>query len=145
MIDIRVEVRSEAPPEAVWKLVADGASWPLHSQLGSFELEREGEEGGESVGAVRVFRTRSRGRTYVSREQLVEIVPGRRLVYVLLSGLAVRDYRAEVDLSGADGGALLRWHSSFRPKIPGTGRLYERALRTMLTDLATGLAAGARD
>ena len=65
------------------------------------------------MGAIRVFR---RGRT-TGRDQLLELVPNRRLEYASLSGLPVREYVGEVDLeAGARRrGRLIRWHSSFCP------------------------------
>src|SRR5690349_19040902 len=90
---------SAGDPQTVYGLLADGASWPTWSGIDSFELREPGDAGGESLSAVRVFRT---GRV-TSVERLVELVPGRRLSYVLLSGMPLRDYRADVDLMPADG------------------------------------------
>jgi len=126
----------------VHKWLRNGASWPEFSPLGSFELEREGDSEREGVGAVRRFRT-GRIRT---RERIVEIVPDRRLSYVLESGMAIRDYRADVDLTPlADGGTEIRWHSSFRAKFPATGWIYRRALTRFVTELVHGLAARAAE
>jgi len=134
-----IDVRGHSPQDtrALYALLSQGATWPEWSPLDSFELERPGEDGGEGLGAVRVFRT---GRT-TSRERLVELVPGRRLSYVLLSGLPLRDYRADVDLTPAEGGTDIRWHSTFRPKVPGTGWIYRRALGRFIGDMVRGLAA----
>ncbi|RIQ15689.1 SRPBCC family protein [Jiangella rhizosphaerae] len=133
---IDVSATTTAPAAAVYALLRDGASWPGWSPLGSFELESPGEDGGESVGAVRVFRT---GRT-TSRERIVELVPDRRLSYVLVSGLAIKDYRADVDLTEGPDGTTIRWRSSFRPKVPGMGGLYRRTLTTFIQRCADGLA-----
>ena len=130
---------SKAAPE-LYALLADGASWPTWSPIGSFELERPGGSEREGVGAVRVFRT---GR-YTSREELVELVPGRRLSYVLLSGLPLRGYRADIDLTPNGTGTEIRWHSTFRPKVPGTGWLYRVALTRFIRRCANGLAAAAQ-
>jgi len=129
-----------ARPEQVYALVRDGASWPGWSPLDSFELEREGTDEREGVGAVRVFRTNRFPKPVVSREEIVELVPNRRLGYVLLSGLAVRDYRAFVDLEPDGEGTRIRWHSSFRPVVPGTGWLYRRALQGIMERCVRGLA-----
>jgi hypothetical protein len=83
-----------------------------------------------------------RGRI-TSRERPVETIPERRLSYVLISGLAIRDYRADIDLSPADGGTLIDWHSSFRPKVPGLGWIYRRTLQRFVQQCADGLAAHA--
>ena len=127
---------SPASPETVYALLADGSTWPTWSGIGSFELCAPGDTGGESINAVRVFHT---GRT-TSVEQLVALVPGRRLSYVLLEGLPLRDYRADVDLTPKDGGTEIRWHSTFAAKRPGTGWLYQRVLARFIRSGVRGLA-----
>lgn len=127
---------SPASSETVYALLADGATWPAWSGIGSFELREPGESGGESLNAVRVFRT---GRT-TSVERLVELVPGRRLSYSLLDGLPLRDYRADVDLTPKDGGTAIRWHSTFSAKRPGTGWLYRLVLGRFIRGCVRGLA-----
>jgi hypothetical protein len=142
MQTIDVTVYSPADASALYALLADGASWPTWSPIGSFELERPGGSEREGIGAVRVFRT---GRV-ASREELVELVPDRRLSYILLSGLPLRGYRADVDLTpnGTGAGTEIRWHSTFRPKIPGTGWLYRVALTRFIRRCANGLATAAQ-
>jgi Polyketide cyclase / dehydrase and lipid transport len=78
-----------------------------------------------------------------NREEIVELVTNRRFSYAQLSGLAIRGYRADVDLEPTDGGTLIRWHSSFDPKVPGTGRLYRRQLSRFIEQTVKGLAARA--
>jgi hypothetical protein len=138
---IDVVVESPAEAGAIYDLLVDGAAWPRWSKFDSFELERPGEGGGDgSVGAIRVLRL---GRRVTSREQIVELIPGRRYSYLYLSGLPIRDYRADVDLLPSGAGTTIQWHSSFRPKIPGTGWLYRLALRRVIRDTATRVATHA--
>ena len=141
---IDVVVESPAEAQAVYDLLVDGASWPRWSKFDSFELERPGEGGGDgSLGAIRVFRM---GRRITSREELVELVPGRRYSYAYLSGLPILDYRADVDLTPSDEGTegtTIHWHSSFRPKFVGTGGLYRLVLRRFIRDTATRVGAAA--
>ena len=125
-----------ARPADVWALVREGATWPVWSPLDSFELESEAPEGGEQLGAVRVFRT---GRA-TSREEIVAFEPERRFGYALLSGLPLRDYRAFIDLTEQDGGTAIHWHSTFHPKLPGTGRLFRRFLGGFIQRCVDGLA-----
>ena len=134
--DIDEREWSAATPETVYALLADGATWPEWSGIDSFELRQEGDTGGESLNAVRVFRT---GRV-TSIERLVELVPARRLSYILLSGLPLRDYRADIDLLPGDGGTLIRWHSTFVARRPGTGWLYRQALGKFIRRTVRGLA-----
>jgi hypothetical protein len=136
---IEVTKHSTASPDAVFALLADGATWPGWSPIESFELERAGDPPPEGVGAIRVFH---RGRT-TGRDQIVEIVPGRRFGYVSLSGLPVRNYRAHIDLEPEGDGTTIRWQASFAPKVVGTGWLLERGLRRFLGKCAAGVAAHA--
>ena len=136
---IEVTQHSAAPPAAVFALLVDGETWPRWSPIEAFELERTGDPPPEGVGAIRVFR---RGRT-TGRDQIVEIVPGRRFGYVSLSGLPVRDYRAHIDLEPDGDGTAIRWGASFAPKMVGAGWLLERGLRRFLCECAAGLAAHA--
>ncbi len=134
---IDVTATTTAPAGAVYALLRDGASWPVWSPLGSFELESPGPEGGESLGAIRIFRT---GRITV-RERIVELVPNRRFSYALLSGMAINGYRADIDLTEGPDGTTIRWHSSFRAKVPGFGGIYRRALTKIIQRCVDGLAA----
>lgn len=135
--DIDVRAETAARPEDVFALLVDGATWPAWSPIGSFELEQEAPGGGEGVGAIRVFRT---GRT-TSRERVAEIVRDRRFSYVLLSGIPIRDYRADVDLTPTpSGGTSIRWHSSFVAKMPGTGGVIRRKLHAFIGECVRGLA-----
>jgi hypothetical protein len=139
MVQIDVTAHSTADAATVYALLADGATWPTWSPIGSFELERPGAPAPEGLGAIRVFRT---GRV-TSREELVELVPGRRLSYALLSGLPLRGYRADVDLTPDSTGTRIRWQSRFTPKVPGTGWLYRLMLGRFIQRTADGLAAHA--
>ena len=66
--------------------------------------------------------------------------PPRRLEYELVSGLPIRDYRAEVTLTPSAGGTEIRWHSRFNAKLPGSGGLARRALQRFIEQTAEGLA-----
>lgn len=134
--EISVRAWTAASPAEVYRLLRSGETWPVWSPLDSFELEREGPEGGESLGARRIFRT---GRTK-SWEEIVELQPDRRFSYALLSGLPLRGYRADVDLEPCDGGTSIHWHSHFHAKYPGTGGLYRRVLGKFIQRCADGLA-----
>lgn len=132
--DIEVRARIEASPTAVYRLLDDSTTWPRWTPIESCELVRAA--GADGLGEVRVFRT---GRVRV-REEIVEREADTRLAYVLLAGLAVRDYRAQIDLSSADGGCDVRWHTTFRAKVPGLGWVYRRALDRATRQFVEGLA-----
>ena len=111
MLEIDVGARSAAAPERVWTLLADVSTWRW-APFDDAEVES-----GEGVGEIRRFRA---GRV-TTRERVVELDPPRRYLYEFVSGLPIRDYRAEVALSpAADGGTAIRWQSSFRAKPDGS-------------------------
>jgi Polyketide cyclase / dehydrase and lipid transport len=139
MHKIDVTVTSRADIDRVYKLLIDGARWPECSPLGSFELESPAANGLEDVGAIRVFRTGP----VTMREQIVEAIPGRRFSYVVLSGMPLKDYRADVDLTEAGTGTDIHWHSEFDAKIPGTGWFYRWYLARFIRRTVSGLAAAA--
>ena len=134
---ISIHVDSAAPPATVFRLLAEGPTWPDWSPIESFELERPGDPPPEGVGAIRVFR---RGRT-TGRDQILEAVPSSRLAYASRSGLPVRDDVGQVDLTpNGDGGTHLPWHSDFQPAVRGTGWLVQQGIRRFLRQCARGLA-----
>ncbi len=133
---------TRAAPAAVYALLADGATWPQWSPIGSFDLIEPGDGSPEGVGAVRLFTT---GRVK-SREGVVERRPGEVFSYVLESGVAVRDYLAVVTLTPVDGGGTsIRWRSTFRPKVPGSGWIYRRQLGGFIGQTVARLAAAAAE
>ena len=76
-----------------------------------------------------------------TRERVTELDPPRRYAYEFVSGLPIRDYRAEVTLSpAAAGGTAIRWQSSFRAKLPGTGWLVRRRLTQFIAETAEAVA-----
>ncbi|CAM3446262.1 SRPBCC family protein [Kibdelosporangium persicum] len=134
--ELEVTAHSTAEPSTVYALLRDGSTWPVWSGIERFVLERPGSPEPESVGAIRNFH---RGR-YKMRERIAELVPDKRFSYTLLSGLALKDYRADVDLTPAGDGTDIRWHTSFRPKVPGMGWIYRRALLKYTEEFANSLA-----
>ena len=132
--EIDVRRKLWAGPEAVFALLGNSATWPDWTPVDSFELIEAGDADG--LGEVRLFRT---GNVRV-REEIVERVPGRRLTYELRAGLAVKDYRAEIDVEPTEEGCEVRWHTTFRAKVPGSGWMYRRALDKMTRQFVDGLA-----
>lgn len=139
---IDVHAASAAPPDAVWALLADATTWPTWSSFEDAVIEQPDAEGGQGVGSRRRFRF---GRTR-SLEEIVAFEPPRHVAYVLLSGLPVRDYRGDVELTATSaGGTDIHWHSEFRTRIPGTGGLIVKRLGDFIQDLADALGAAAHD
>jgi len=138
-VSIAARAESKAAASALFALLVDGATWPRWSMFDSFELERAGEGGPSGVGAVRVF---SKWLTH-SREEIVEIIPDRKLGYVLLSGLPLRNYRADVALTPRpEGGTTIAWTASFSCLL-GTAWFWRLFMGWTLSSVAAQLAAAA--
>jgi uncharacterized protein YndB with AHSA1/START domain len=133
---IDITTTTAADPATVYALLTDGASWPGWSPIDSFELETQGADAPEGIGAVRVLRS---GRIE-GRDTITELVADRRFGYAHASSLPIRDYRATVDLERDGSLTRIRWRASFSPTIPGTGAVLRLALGRFLRRCAEGLA-----
>lgn len=130
-----------APPAAVWADLADGSTWPTWSPLGSYELVTPGSAGPDApLGEIRIFRTKQVVGESEAREEVVEVVPERRLSYTLLAGLPLAGYRADIDLTPVDGGTEVRWRSTFTASR-ARGWFYQRFLGLFIQRCVDGLAA----
>src|SRR3954447_5526664 len=105
---VEIERTTTAAPEVVWRWLADAASWSTWTRLTDTRLEREGAPEPDGVGAVRRF-ARSGGS---SLEEVVVFDPPRHLAYVLLRGLPIANYRADVTLEPDGAGTRLRCTAS---------------------------------
>jgi hypothetical protein len=131
-----VFARSTAPPDAVWDLLVDANAWSAWSRIPRAEREREGTPPPDGVGSIRRL---GPGR-FASREEVVAFEPTRHFAYILLSGLPVERYRADVQLSADGDGTLITWRARFVPRWRGSGAVLELFLRRTLTGFARGLA-----
>jgi hypothetical protein len=134
--EIDLTATSTASVDAVYALLADGNTWPRWTSIESYALEAGSGPTPDGVGEIRIYK---RGRT-TGRDQIAEMVPGRRFAYRALSGLPTRDYFGQVDLEPTTTGSKIRWRASFFPKIPGTGKLMETGIRRFLDECVRGLA-----
>ena len=74
-----------------------------------------------------------------SRERIVELVPDRRLSYVLVSGMPLRDYRAAPELSRHDGEP---WHLHYRSTAAGLATEWGAGCAVGLAVVLDGQATG---
>jgi hypothetical protein len=123
---------SAAPVETVWPLVGEAERWKEWSWMNRTYLLRPGEPVPDAVGAVRRFALGPSG----SKEEVVAWDAPHHLGYVVLSGLPVRHYRADVDLSADGSGTLVTWRGSFDEIVPGTGPAFRFILRRMTAGFA---------
>lgn len=133
VVDARA--RSGAAREQLWDVLADVPRWAEWGPWSSSQLEREGTPPPGGVGAVRLLKRFP----LTLREELTAFEPPDRLAYRLLSGMPVRDYRAEVSLSQADSGTDLRWRAEF-DALPGIGGLLRRQLQSAFEEITADAA-----
>jgi len=137
---IDATARSKAPREVVWRLLADGRGWSTWGPWTEAELEQEGSPSPDGVGAIK----RLTRKPVTVREEVTLFEPPSRLVYRLLSGLPVRDYEGQVELSDTDDGTQIHWRSEF-DAAPVIGTLLRWQLGRTMTDVAIRLAREAED
>ena len=138
-VTFTVTARSRASRHAIYELLRAGSTWPDWTPIGSFELERPAPDGGEGVGAVRKFTT-----GFVSsREEIIELHPDQSLSYRALSGLPIRQHRADVDISDSGDERVVAWREDFEARVPGTAPMLAWFLRRFVQRCADGLAGQA--
>jgi uncharacterized protein YndB with AHSA1/START domain len=103
-----------APPSTVFEVLADHRGYSAISPIRSSTLEREGDPPPNGVGAIRVLKTLGPP----LREEILEFVPGERLVYRLLSGAPLRDHVGTVTLTERTDGTHVSYRIDTKPKIP---------------------------
>ena len=132
----QVFARSTAPPDVVWALLVDATAWSKWSRILKAEREREGTPAPDGIGSIRRLGTGPA----ISREEVVAFEPPKHFAYVLLSGLPVERYRADVELAPDRDGTLITWNARFVPRWRTAGGPLEWFLRRTLTSFARGLA-----
>ncbi len=110
------------------------ASWaPL---VKSERWEREGDPPPGGVGAIRCLGSLG----VKGRERILVADAPHHHAYEVLSGVPVRNYRADVHFEPDGDGTRIAWSATFDPKIPGTGALLTLFLRRFIGRLAEALA-----
>jgi uncharacterized protein YndB with AHSA1/START domain len=129
---------SSASPERVFDVLADAAGWSRWAgpMVVKSWWEREGTPAPGGVGAIRALGTKRVG----SREEIVAYDRPTHLAYTILSGLPVRDYRADVRLSPDGTGTRIEWSGSFTPKLPGTAGILRLFLLSTIGGFVRRLA-----
>jgi hypothetical protein len=141
-IEVQKSTDSTAAPEEIFPLLENSATYPLWSMIDYFESLRGGQGGLHGVGSHRLFRT---GRFSIMHEQIVDIVPNRRVSYILLSGFPLADYQSTTTLEPLAAGTRITWRSTFYPKHPLTGWFWRALMNWVLTSMVRSLARAAED
>jgi uncharacterized protein YndB with AHSA1/START domain len=135
-----VQEHSGAPPEVVFRLLADAPGW---QHWAGPIVPRSGWEPGAPQGGVGAVRRLGTG-PLSSREEIVELEPPRRLGYVLRSGESLHHYRATVDLTPADGGGTrILWSGTVESRVPGVAPALRAVFHALVRGFARRLARAA--
>lgn len=135
-----VRVHTTARPEQVWDLLVDAPNWPRWSRIPKASYEREGDPAPHGVGAIRNFGTGP----MVSREEVVAFEAPHHFAYVLLSGLPIRGYRADVHLVPDGTGTEIEWSGGFDATSRLQGAFWNAVLRSVIIrTIARALAKAA--
>jgi uncharacterized protein YndB with AHSA1/START domain len=138
-LTIEARAHTSADPQTVWALLEDVnryKDWGPWSESGYVEQPVASPHG---PGAVR--RLRCHNRRGVTIEPVVEVQPGRRLVYDVTSGVPVRNYRATVELTPDRDGTQVDWRATFDGTV--RGRLVRGILQRVYGEVVNRLVAAA--
>jgi len=127
---IRVERHLDAPPEAVFEIIADHAHYDRFDSIRRSELIEQGEPAPNGLGAVRwIWAGPLR-----FEEQITAYEPPRRLDYLIrdVRALPFRHRGGSIRLSPADGGTDALWTSEFEIPIPVVGGALDRVFAVSL-------------
>jgi len=136
-LHVEAEGTAAAGADHVWDLVSDATTYAEWGPWTGSGYERPGDGAERGPGAVRWMRY---GRT-TTVEQLLEVEEGRRLVYTVLRGIPVRNYRAEVVLTPAGPGTHIHWSATWDRTL--AGRIVQRKLRQIYPHVVADLVTAA--
>lgn len=136
---LRVEAEgvARATPEAVWELVSNASRYCEWGPWSASGYDSPGDPAADGTGAIRWMRY---GRT-TTVERVLEAEKARRLVYTVLRGIPVRNYRAEVTLRPAGEGTHVHWSAEWDRTL--AGRIVHRKLSTLYPEIVGRLVAAA--
>jgi uncharacterized protein YndB with AHSA1/START domain len=135
-LHVEAEGTTLAEVDTVWALLADAntyAQWGPWND-GGYDPPANGPS---QPGSVQWFRF---GRRTTSVEKILEIDAPSRIVYIVMRGIPVKNYRAEVTLTPNDtSGTSIRWAATWENTL--MGRLVHRKLQTIYRQVMDALVA----
>ena len=137
-LSVEAEGTTRAGPEVVWSLLANANTFPQWGPWNDGGY-RPPSTGPSKEGSIQWFRY---GRRTTSVEQILEVDEPRRVAYTVVSGLPVKNYRAEVTLTPTStGGTSIRWAATWDKTLLGS--LVRRKLAVLYPDIVAALVAAA--
>jgi len=137
-LQVAAEGTTRAGAQIVWSLVSDANTYPKWGPWNDGGY-RPPSIGPSRQGSVQWFRY---GRLTTSVEEILEVQEPRRFVYKVLSGLPVKNYRAEVTLTPTpSGGTSIRWAATWDNTF--LARIVRRKLQQVYPEVVNALVAAA--
>jgi hypothetical protein len=136
-LTVEAYAETTAPPQTVWALVKDVNTYSDWGPWCASGDKSPGERPSGDVGTVRWLGYR---RT-TTVEQVTDVEPGRRMAYIVLRGIPVRNYRAEVTLTPTATGTHIEWMAEWDRTF--AGRIVHRKLRVLYPVIVACLVAAA--
>jgi len=142
-LHVEAEQTANVPPGIVWALISDATTYPHWGPWSEAGYRHPGDASPRGPGAVYWLRSSHRyGLSHpVTVEKILVAEEGQRLAYTVIGGIPVRNYRADITLTPADGGTHIHWAASWDRTL--AGRLVHRSLRGMYPQIVASLAAAA--
>lgn len=125
-----------APPETVFAVLTDHRKYSELTPLRKSELERQGENDPNGVGAIR--RLTAVGPPM--REEVIAFEAPKRFSYTVLSGLPVRDHVGTVELSEDGGGTRMVYAVRTQPTLPVVGFAVIAGIKQAIKGLIDGVS-----
>ena len=126
----RVEqrVRVDAPIDRVWSVLGDHEGMIRWSAFKTVTRIVDGAPDPDGLGAQRLLK----GPAGTLVEQILEWSPPSHMRYRVIQGSPLVCHQGEIALVAAGKATDVTWSIRFRPRIPGTGRLWRTMLGSML-------------
>lgn len=137
LLHVEAEGTARASAEAVWSLIADADSYSRWGPWDASGYQAGGTGAPTAAGSVRWLRAGRR----TTVEEVVEIEEPKRLVYTVIKGIPVRNYRGEVTLAPTPSGTHVRWAASWERTLGG--RFVRLALRRFYPRMMAQLLSAA--
>ncbi len=137
-LSVEAKGTTRAGPGIVWSMVSDANTYPKWGPWNDGGY-RPHAAGPSRPGSVQWFRY---GRRTTSVEEIIEVEEPRRVVYKVVSGLPVKNYRAEVTLTPTpSGGTQICWAATWDKTF--LGGMVRRKLAQVYPEVVDALVAAA--
>jgi uncharacterized protein YndB with AHSA1/START domain len=136
MPEIHLQGTVAAPRDAVWLVYTDHRGWTRWAGVKEVVLRQQGDPPPNGLGTIRVMRSGG----IAIEEEITAFDPPKRMAYRLIGGLPVKNYEAEVRFDESESGTAISWDVSFQARIPFTGALLARVMKSGLQDVLDRLA-----